>query len=743
MPTDGAKSGRRCVPSSVLEGLLLQAPDKPEALYQVVGWVWSSLVYNTTRDDTTQEAHLGGTPPSPSSAAVKARGDSATQPLKLAPATATLSTGASWEPPTLSQHPSLSPKVDTPLREALSVHGEPITPYLEHTLAGRATSSGIVIFSDGEETGGNPSAANYLDTTLTAATGTGHSILTALTASSSVGDTPLITSAQTPPLAQLSPLILRVLLWWAGRPTLPPLRSDTPAAQRRGPYDAWAPSRGSTNGSDDSSGNTTTSTTADFVPAQQRRQREAEEPHQLRLRIAEIFVLLCRRGFGIVVSDALVYGRCHDASEAMAARCHFTFNRYAPAAWGMATAAATAAATAKRAGEVRSRDPATMRLPDVVRPAAVEEANSGGAASDLYHLEGLLAAVLDVHATRPILSVSSGNGGAPAAALSSDADVTATGQLLRCLLHCPRLHSRITRLLDVSESTAKKRKGAATSPVFGNAPSTTLLSSPSMSASPLGTSRHTLPTDAAGRSEENAEASPIGSLRLQAFLPALTHPSPVVSSEAWQTLWELLFPTSNMSGATRRLLQRTPECPVQHLLVGALAMSTDNDLSSPLCAVALHGSHAMVRNSALRLLHVLCVSKDVPPAAQRLFIQCPALLWRVVRLAAELCQGNPVASAVLVRQALADYVMTAVERLIEAADGGVSALTPVQRLLHNNRVALAAFFTATHALCRQRGGAVPLLDDNGGNSAEAATSVVYDEAGLQRALCMLEVADAA
>lgn len=719
MPKQSVDGMRKRIPYTVLESQLLQAPHRPEALYQVVGWVWSSLVYAAPTDDVDLAVEIG-TDHSPSPDVAREQDGRDGGRAKLAPTALAASTGPQWEARALSLQPSCGASGASPLlgtltsSGALSAHGEPATPYLEHTLAAQATSSRAAMFSDGEEMG-NPSTATNLDGTLTAAAMQGHSFITTITAPSSVGESPLFATAQLTPIAQLSSLVLRLLLWWASQPVLPALRSDTLHADNASLHESEALLKGSTNGSDDSVSN--------FVPTQQRRQQEAEEPHRLRLRIAEIFAMLCNGGFGVVVSDALLYGKCHDASEAAAARCNFTFGSCPAAAWHAATAdALLPKTTPERKG--RGGAVAGSALPAGSCHASTGEANiamDGGCVyttAPPYNISRLLRSLLFVHTFRQLRANTSA---------ASDADVAASGQLLRALLRCPRLHSRLVRLFNSDEKLKVQQ------PVFGNVPSITLLHSSSMLPSYLGASRQTLSTQASMGDDGTEEPHTI-SVRLQLFLPALTHPSPVISSDVWKTLEALLFPSACMSTATRKLLLRTPECPVQHLLASALALP-DECKDSFNRAHKTH-FHPMARNSALRLLHILCVSKDVPPSSQVLFTQCPALLWRVLKLAAELCKGIPVASAALVRRVLADYVMSAVR---PTTAGNVPAtFTPIQLLLRDNREALAGFFASTYALGGMRGGAADNFSGNSGGYAEAAIDVVFDEEDLHRALQMLK-----
>lgn len=742
-----AAEARIGILSSVLESQLLQAPHKPEALYQVVGRIWSSLVYAAGSNTATNVDHDTPSFPPTLAGPVSSKGEA--DSAKLAPAMSSASAGAQWEAQTISSQPSFSASAASPPHCTTACSGttsdghvELVAPYLEHTMAGRAASSCAAAFSDGEEVVGGRNLATNFDAMLTAATATGRPILsntTVSTAPSSVEEWPLSTMAQPVPVAQLSPLILRLLLWWASRPQLPSLRSDICTADGCSAHDAWVPSKGSTNGSSDSGD--------EFVPTQQRRQREAEDAHQLRLRIAEIFDLLSRRGFGVVLSDALIYGKCHEASEAAAERCNLVFRSCANATWHAATSPtpANCGTAAGHRADTGGGGAADLRLglpglsPATVEAAHCVNSTAAGGATSQYCLDRLLRALLRLH-TSP-----RGTTG-PTCTVASDADVTATGQLLRALLHCPRLHKRFLRLFDSDEPLV-----GAPQPVFDNAPSTTLLSCSTGSTPGLGASGQMLLAQA-GASEEDGAIG--GSVRLHCFLPALTHPSPVVSCEAWHTLGVLLFPSANMTRATRNLLQRSPECPVQRLLAAALALPGDDDatanssttaasvdatlpplLSSPSSALQRQPSHPMARNSALRILHVLCVSKDVPPTTQLLFTQCPALLWRVLRLAAELCRGNPVANMVLVRRALADYVIMSVQPSVVV--GAPATPSPTQLLLRNNREALTTLFSSTYALWGMRGEVRLVATDSGGDYAEATTEAVYDEEDLRHAVQML------
>jgi hypothetical protein len=733
MPLKAATEARRRIPSSILERRLLQAPQKPEALYEVVRCVWSSLVFGASPDGAVD---LDIVP----SFAHKHDGGEWEQ-TKLAPITSSVSAGVQWEAQAHSPQPSFGASAASPLcctmvasSGATSGHGESVTPYLEHTLAGRAAGNAAAMLSDGEEVTNSSIGTNF-DAALTPATDTEHSIIATITAStatapSSMAECPVWVNAQRVPAVQLSPLVLRLLLWWATRPQLPSLHGVN-----CGGRDVWIPSKGFVQGSNDSDD-------SDYVLAQQRRQLEAEEPHQLRLRIADIFGLLGRRGLGVVVSDALVYGRCHDSSEAAASRCNFVFGSCSDATWRAATSyvpAVTASPawdakdTSQSAGNVVAETQLDLLLPPSASKADTAGVSSVGVGAEVaptrYSLDRLLRALVELHTLSYDIASSSGT----AAAAVSDADVTATGQLLRSLVHCPRLHKRVMHLFHRDESAAKAAK-----PFFDSAPSTTLLSCPPNHSSPVADSRHTLHTHA-GAEEQGGLGT--CNLRLQSFFPALTHPSPVITSEAWYTIGVLLFPSANMTSATRELLLRTPECPVQHLLAAVLALPGDDS-----CVSSAEGgarstrppaSHPMARNSALRALHVMCASKDVPPAVQLLFTQCPALLWRVLRLAAELCKGNPVANLALVRRVLADYVMAAVRP--STALKAAATFTPIQQLLRSNKEALRTLFLSTYAMWGLRGG-LPgaAAEDSGGDLAEDTTDAVYAEEDLQRAVEMLQ-----
>ncbi|KPA83109.1 hypothetical protein ABB37_02815 [Leptomonas pyrrhocoris] len=716
MPTRAGTEARRSISSSLLESHLLQAPHKPELLYKVVGWIWSSLVYAAVPDGA---ADLGDGHVPASFVTELSHAGGETDCAKLAPATAPASAGVQLEAQALPLEPSsFGTFAASPPRlsgVAPSTHDGLATPYAEETLVGQVFSSGAMVSSDGEEMGSHSLGnTNAFDATLTATAATGHSIITASTAPSSTEESPLSVSTQYAPLVQLSPLVLRLLLWWAGRPLLPSLHGDPP-----GVGDAAGSARGLMKDSNDSSG-------GEYVLTQQRCQRDAEEVHRLRLRMAEIFGLLCRRGFGVVVSDALVYGGCHDASEAAAGRCKFVFGSCPDAAWRTATSTAAVKLRnrAESTGSGLAEFPLDLLAPSVGRGDAATE---NGGVPPRYDLDRLLCALVRLHTPHNDTA-------------ACEADVTAAGQLLRSLLRCPRLHTRIVRLFDSDRPPTKHAK-----PVFGNVLSTTLLSS--LNISPHSRASRQTGRPPAGANEEEEEEAAASSLRLQSFLPALTHPSPVISSEAWHTIGVLLFPSASLTTATRQLLQRTPECPVQRLLVAALALpgeepTTPQSMSAPLPPPLpwTQSSHPMARNSALRVLHVLCVSKDVSPASQLLITQCPALLWRVLKLAAELCQGNPVANMALVRQVLADYVMSAMlPSTTRHATTASSGVTPVQLLLRRNGDALSRLFASTNAQWGARGGVALLPDDSGGDYAEATTTAEYDEADLQRAVQTLQM----
>ncbi|KPI90425.1 hypothetical protein ABL78_0501 [Leptomonas seymouri] len=695
MPAKTVAEARRCIPSSVLENQLLQAPHKPAALYQVVDWIWSSLVYAATPDNTAENINFASTTP---------------------PAF----TGMLWEVQTPQQPPHSTFAASSLLYNmtsgvATSVHDEPVMLHFKHAVAGQTAGNGEAIFSDAESEGFQ-STTNTFDTTLTVAAAAGLSAITTTTTSVATAPTSVVGSPRSvnslhTPVAELSPLVLRLLLWWASRPQLPSMHGGASGADGCGAHDSWGPTKGFTG---DCTGGD------EYVPRQQRRQQEAGEAHQLRLRIAEIFWLLCRRGFGVIVSDALVYGRCHDSSEAATGRCSFVFGSCPDASWRSGTSISAAAPVANMRSSAGGADGgAAELLPGAPRPSGdmLDAAAGTCGVPSRYSLERLLCALVRLQTLQTGTVV-------------SDADVASAGQLLRALLTCPRLHKRIIRLFDSDRPSTKVEKSALES-----TPSTVLLRSPSI-ARHLGASEQPLHTQAGAGKLDAAAAS---SLRLQSFLPALMHPSPIISSEAWRTFGLLLFPSANLTAATRHLLQRTPECPVQHLLASALALPGDEQTSPQDSSVPpplLQSSHPVARNNALRILHVLCVSKSVSPVCQQLFTQCPALLWRVLKLAAELCKGSPLADMALVRRVLADYVISAVRP--STASRVTTLLTPVQLLLRSNWEALTRLLSSTYAQWGMRDGAALFLEDNGGDSVDAPRDAVDDEADLQRAMQMLQ-----
>ncbi|CBZ28783.1 conserved hypothetical protein [Leishmania mexicana MHOM/GT/2001/U1103] len=552
---------------------------------------------------------------------------------------------------------------------------------------------------------------------------------------SSAQDLPSSTSCvpRPVPVVELSPLILRVLLWWAGRPQLPSRRSGHAAkVERQNTYsnpinrqsvgdrstsELCADSRATLHSSPRDNGD------SGNLPPQQ--QDDAMSAQQLRLRIADIFALLCRRDGGVAVSDALLYGRCHDASELAAQRCHLVFSGFSDARWRAATALAlTSPKTFVTAVELA-----------VIETSASSDAEHGGASvrSGTYNVSQVLCALVDLHTSATRRSQPK-----PSPHLTTDtnleSDVIATGVLLRALLRCPPLHKRLVRLFSGdarAREPRRHRRGAS-----------------AVAVTPLPAASVKSPEEVEPGSSSTVVLKAADTCReLDIFLPALTHASPIVSAESWQTLTMLLFPssTATVSSAMRRLLLLTPACPVQRLLAAALTLpGDDNDAtrasrpSTPQPAL-LSSSHPMARNNALRLLHVLCSSSDLPPGLQSLFQQCPALLWRVLRLAAAVCKGVAVAHAALVRRVLVDYIMLCAPQSSCSGSGGVDlrndSSVSTQVLLRENKDAVARFLASTYAAW---GGGVRVPEDSGGDlagaAAPAASENAYDEGHLMTVL---------
>ncbi|KAG5498611.1 hypothetical protein JKF63_02897 [Porcisia hertigi] len=411
----------------------------------------------------------------------------------------------------------------------------------------------------------------------------------------------------------------------------------------------------------------------------------------LRLRIAEIFTLLCRHGGGAAVSDALLYGSCRTASELMAQRCHIVFSSFSNARWKVATALTPTPSTplALSAGPVSTESFASPHS-DHLRASA---------RSGTHVMNQMLCALVDLHTCAASATRIPEMRPSPCSTTGTivEADVVATGVLLRALLHCPPLHKRIVRLFsgDVHAIEPQHhRRGAQDVEVVSSSVSSA--QSPQMFLPP---------------SSSSGGVDMVDTRRhLHIFLPVLTHASPIVSAESWRTLAVLLFPSpaASLSSAVRRLLLLVPACPLQHLLAATLALPEDDSdgtrASAPLRPkpALLSCSHPMARNNALRLLHVLCTSTDLPPAVQSLFHQSPALLWRVLRLAAAVCKGIAVAHVALVRRVLVDYVMFSVEHRCSSGGGRPYPRTrfsvSTQTLLRENRGALARFLASTYAV---------------------------------------------
>ncbi|SYZ67920.1 hypothetical_protein [Leishmania braziliensis MHOM/BR/75/M2904] len=689
------------VPHQVVESRLLQAARLPEALYGVVGLVWFSLV-NRARDPPAGEV----------AAAIYSaglEGSSLTPPSLTAP----------WTGPTTRY-----------THGAPDISEETSAVFLRHTMAEK------VVFAADLDEWANMALSGFVDDYDTALskppTGMTPAALPAasLTASSAPNSPSSVSCvSQSVPAVELSPLILRVLLWWAGRPQLPSRRSGQVAkAPRQSTNSSRINCRGvggepTSELSADSSDNlhplSSEGGSSGNLPSQG--QEDAMGPQQLRLRIADIFALLCHRDGGVVVSDALLYGRCHDASEFAAQRCHLVFSDFSDACWRVATTLAPTSLTPSTTA---------VGLVSIESSASPDsQHSSAGARSDTYDVKQVLCALVDLHTSAAQLSPLRRS-----PHLTTDttveSDTVATGVLLRALLRCPPLHKRVMRLFSGDTRTTKprrcKRGGLATvvtPPPVASAESTQGLDPPLSST---------------------AMWSATGARRqLHIFLPVLTHASPIVSAESWKTLTVLLLPSSATTArsATHRPLLFAPACPVQRLLAAALALPGDDNDSTSVSGsprpqpVLQPFSHPMARNNALRLLHVLCASTDLPPAVQSLFHQCPALLWRVLRLAAAVCNGIAVAHVALVRRVLADYIMFSAQQPSYGKSGGVdlrsSSSISTQALLRENKDALTCFLASTYAAW---GGSGVAPENAGGDLVVAAAPVTsergYDEKHL-------------
>lgn len=735
------------VPYEAVEEHLLLAATQPEALHAVVLLIWSSLVPRAdsgAAETATPAAEPAGpqviaTPPPPLS--------------------------APWSAAAAAAAGLLSPDDQT---QSLSFPKS----RLEHTMVGTAAAA-TASASRGAAGNGTEDAASSTPSSFLGDTEATSPAL--FTAATSMAMGPGLewaglaaSAARSERVVGLSPLTLRVLLWWAGRPQLPSRR-----AAFDGATDDVALSSGSaasfiasTTTSISAGGSLTRRACEDARaleaavalgrPAHD--QSSTRHPFstdagvdgaQLRHRIAEIFAVLCARDGGVVVSDALLHGRCHDASQMAAQRCGLHFAPCPDARWLAATDTAAAAAAAPpitvpskvRQGDGRSSSSAVGGV-----RAAKSAARRGAGA---YDITPLLCALVDLHTS----AARSGSGGvsdvAAAAARTAqtpshrtpvagrveagtEADAVATGKLLRALLRCLPLHKRLVRLFngDPRAMRPPARRGDASPSLFSAS------SSPRSSAPP----------------PDAEKGVPVRDLA--SFAGVLTHPSPVVSSEAWPTLMALLFPAPSRgicSAVRRLLLLPAPRCPVQRLLISALALPGDDDAdhqtggpvqsAPPSPPLVLAASHPVARNAALRLLHHLCASTDLPPSVQAVFQGGPALLWRVLRLAAVLCRGVPAASAVLVRCVLVDYVVCAAplqqQRRSDSRarprvrDAAASPTTGA--LLHANKAALTAFLAATRtAWGCDTGGVAAVPDEDGvaGAAMHISPGVGYDEGDI-------------
>ncbi|KAG5496563.1 hypothetical protein JIQ42_03392 [Leishmania sp. Namibia] len=692
----------------VVEEYLLQAARLPETLYAVVGLVWFSLV-NSARDPPAGEVVAAAAADTPGA-------DLETASLASPQVTATW-TGYTHDSP--SGAPSISEKASAACRRpAIADHAVSTADVDEWA------NTALSCFVGGADMAFSEPFSAMLPAALQAAATTASSEPESPSSASCV--------SRRVPVVELSPLILRVLLWWAGRPRLPSRRSGHASMAARHDSNRSHVGRGSVDGEPtsaspaDSRANLNPSSSecggsSDFLSQQH---GDAADSNYLRLRIADIFVLLSRRGGGVAVSDALLYGRCHDASELAAQRCDLVLSGFSDARWRAATTLAPTSA---------ARFNNTANLVPIEAPAPLGlERDGSGAGGGAYDVSQVLCALVDLHLSAASATHHSQPGPSPhlRGGANVELDAVATGVLLRALLRCPPLHKRVMRLFSGDARAAKsrrcRREGSA---VFVMPPS---VASEKSSRELLSSSCPAALLNVAGARRQ-----------LSIFLPALTHASPIVSAESWKTLTVLLFPFSvaTVSSATRRLLLLTPACPVQRLLAATLALPGDDNDGGPVQQPgSLAPSHPMARNSALRLLHVLCVSTDLPPAVQPLFYQCPALLWRVLRLAASVCKGIPVAHVGLVRRVLTDYIMLSARQPGSCAPGGADLLrhssVTTQTLLRENKNALARFLASTFALWGGAGGGIASEEAGGdlAGAAPAASESVYDERHLLAAL---------
>ncbi|KAK7194219.1 hypothetical protein NESM_000336000 [Novymonas esmeraldas] len=680
----------------VVERRLLDAPRTPEVLHRVVGLLWFSLLHGT-RD-----------PPAGEVAA--SRTDAEDEAAATSPAPPPPPLTAPW------------------IVRASHVMGDDGDASL--------AASGVDVDEWGSAAFGGFCAEGdeAAPSTLTAATSSVFSGPLPSTRSAPDSSSFARHVAQPVPVVELSPLILRVLLWWAGHPRLPPRRrrrSERPTTPESG--ESASGGRGAASPASCGDGGTA----AERAEAARQRRVDAVDAQQLRRRIAEIFAVLCHRGDGVVVSDALLYGQCHDSSERAAQRCRLVFSSCSDARWHAATSRPASASPSPPLSLLSSSSLHTHHDPAVAHSRA-------------YSAEELLCRLVDVH--------TSAAAAAPHASslrgASSSADVVAAGLLLRTLLSCPRVHTRLVHLFSAgscgraggdSEETQtprQRRRGRSTA---------------------AGAGQPSVPDAVAAEAAATRRD-------IAVFLPVLTHASPTVSTAAWQTLGSLLLRAGSapVGAAVHRLLSLAPPYPVQRLLAAALALPGDDDeggsgeggqgdrdgdgYSSAVQGSGPPPSHPEARNCGLRLLHVLCTSTSVPPTAQTLFHQCPALLWRVLRLAEALCNGVPVAHGALVRGVLADYVMCAARSshsgALSRSSDGVAPLSTsavsVSVLLRLNKDALLSFLSATCATwgdggCGGGGGGVDAaMEDDGGDRAGSgaltAAACAYGEENLMRSL---------
>lgn len=176
------------------------------------------------------------------------------------------------------------PSSDDPSTTIANLTGDMSAAFLEHTLAGggsgeAAARSAGLSKSSSSLSPLQPSPNNQQPSFLPPASRVGAAV----------------------PSAQLSPLVLRLLLWWATAPKAP-FFSDEVEAKLHLRHLASSPLRLS-------------SSDASFVA-----------PSQLRWRIARIFSVLASRGCVPVISDALIYARQVDASEMAVRRCGMIFD---------------------------------------------------------------------------------------------------------------------------------------------------------------------------------------------------------------------------------------------------------------------------------------------------------------------------------------------------------------------------------------------------------------------------------